>query len=393
MTTTETRQEKKATGRVNAITGIIVDKVKRETIVESQKKHSQEIEDDSTTEQLAVQLWTVFEPLPTADKVRCMECCGIGPEADENCGYCGHDEGEAIEAAPAAPAATVTPITEAKDMKKVTAAAEEAPKGKGKKDKKATTNGHVSGAIVPADDTKASSEVQTVGQLDEAVKNVQTLKGNMASGGWALGAAIQDIYKRGLWKLRGEVNDKGKFKARWASFEAFCNAELSMTPQHARTLMDVSSNYSEAQVRAWGTTKLGLVLSAPPEDRPRIQQRVEEGAAASEVRDEVKKTKRKKGHSAASRAGDKRGGKTGQKGKAVKQITVASILGTQTVRLYKKPDSMKGVELDKLPRAKKLGDQPIGVLELANDVRMMFSVSENTNGELQIKVVTQRDEG
>jgi hypothetical protein len=387
MTTTETRQDTKKTGRVNAITGIHVDKVKREIILASLKEANQEIEDDSTTEQLAVQLWTVSEPLSAKEKVRCLECRGIGPNTADLCGYCGHDEGEDLKAAPAA--TNVTPITEAADMKTKAAEvpAENPKKGAAKA---AKTNG-ASAAIVK-DDTKASSEIQTVSQLDEAVKKVQYLKGGAAASYWELGVAITDLYKRGLWKLRGETNDKGKFKARWASFEAFCNTELEMTPTHARTLMDVSANYSEPQVRAWGTTKLGLVLTAPPADRPRIQQRVEAGASTAAVKDEVKKVKQKKGHTKSSRAGDKRGGKTGQKG-TVKRIAIANLLGTQTIKLHKKPDNMKGVDISALPRAKKLADQPIGIMELANDVRMLFSVSENTHGEWQLKVVTQRDEG
>lgn len=393
MTTTETRKQ---TGRVNAITGIIVDHINRDLVVAALKDRGEEVDKESTTEQLAVQLWTVFEPMPMLkdgkpNKIRCVKCHGIGLQEQDNCPYCGHDEGEDLtEAAPAAPAPT-----EAQQPMKKAEAAEKSGK-KAKKSAKATeTNGAVNGAstALAKDDTKASSEVQTEGQLDDAVKRVQTLKGDAAASGWSLGAAIQDIYQRGLWKLRVEKNDKGKVKPRWASFEAFCNAELAMSPTQARTLMDVSQNYTEAQVRAWGTTKLGLVLSAPPEDRPRLQARVEQGAGTAEVRDEVKKVKRAKSYTKPSRAGNARGGKTGQKGKAAKQITVASILGTQTVKLFKKPDAIKkDLDLSELARAKKLGDLPFGKLELTNDVHMLFLVQENAAGELQLKVVTQRDE-
>jgi len=384
MTTTETRK----TGRVNAITGIMVEFVDRGIVTASLEEREEEVDKDSTTEQLAVQLWTCFESIPLHDKagqplkIRCMRCKGIGLQEQETCPYCGHDEGEDItEAAPAAPAAT----TMEAHMKTA-----EATETKSKKSKKA--NGATNGAIV-TDDTKPASELQTEAQLNEAVKHVQDLKGDAAQSAHALGAAIQDIYQRGLWKLRLETTDKGKVKPRWASFEAFCNSELTMSPTNARTLMDVSQNYTADQVRLWGTTKLGLVLSAPPEDRPRLQAKIEGGAATSEVREEVKRVKRKKGYSAPSRAGNKRGGKAGQKGKSVKQITVASILGTQTVKLYAKPESLKNLDWSTLKRANKINQLPMGKLELANDVSMLFSVQESASGEWQLKVVTQRDEG
>lgn len=64
-----------------------------------------------------------------------------------------------------------------------------------------------------------------------------------------------------VWKLREEQAKRGP---RWPSFNAFCRAELGMTPKNAYSLSDVSKNFTEEQANHWGTSKLGLLLTARP---------------------------------------------------------------------------------------------------------------------------------
>lgn len=249
-------------------------------------------------------------------------------------------------------------------------------------------------------DTKKSTDLRTERDLDTAVHAVQDLKGEGAAAAWRLGAKVKEIYDGRLWKLRVDKDDKGKEKARWASWDAFVHGELGMTPKNAGSLMDISKTYSIEQVTAFGTTKLGLILTAPPEDQPALISQAKNGASASEIRAAVKDVKKKKNHvrqsrgkdtSAGAKAGAKAKAEKTQKAKDSKAITVASIIGAQQVKLYKKPASLKGFDPKTAPRAKKIGDSPFGRLELTNEVSMYFTVSESPAGELVLKVVTQRE--
>ena len=239
---------------------------------------------------------------------------------------------------------------------------------------------------------RGPTAVQPERELDAAVAEVHKLKGDAAVTGWALGSAIFEIATRGLWRLRQDIADTGARTPRWSSFDAFCKSELSMTPTNARTLMDVSRAFTEAEVRAWGSHKLGLLRQAPPEDRPQLRKLLESGGTYRQVREEVGKVKRAKGYTKPSRAGDARGGKTGRRGKRPKQIRISQILGAITVELFAKPDSMKDVDWKALDRATKLAQQPVGRLELAEQLTMLFGITASPGGDLQLKVTIERSE-
>jgi hypothetical protein len=231
---------------------------------------------------------------------------------------------------------------------------------------------------------REGAEVHTVGQLEAAIAEIVRLKGDAAASGWRLGRAIHDLEKRGLWKLS---------LPRYKSFDGFCNGELSMSPKHAHTLMDVAANYTEDAVRAWGTTKLGLVLTAPPADQPRLQARVEQGAPKREIERAVVEAKAKAQHQRPARDGSARKPPAPKKLPS-KQIAIANLLGSVTIKLYAKPEgSMKGVDITTLVRAKKAADA-IGRLELVNDLVMLFQVVQDaTTGELRLKIATKQDDG
>jgi hypothetical protein len=99
-------------GRKNAITGIEVDKVNREKLMAALVRQGKSPEADASTEQLALELFVCFEPLPIERKIRCDNCGGIGDDHDDKCPYCGHDDGEDVTPeAPAAKAAEKEPMT------------------------------------------------------------------------------------------------------------------------------------------------------------------------------------------------------------------------------------------------------------------------------------------
>lgn len=375
MTTTET------TPRINALTGIHIDKIDRNRIIAALKEHNRDVDGSDSTQQLAVQLFGVFKDLSYKDKVRCTQCKGVANKELDVCPFCGHDEGDDLPE----PGASVGETKEEAQM----TTTEEKPKKKKKKEH-AETNGAAVAAV--PDDLQASSSLRTERELDQAVANVEKLKVDSAGSYWQMGHQIAEIHTLGLWKLRVEVNEKGKTKARWSTWEAFCNAELKMTPKSANAVMDVAKGFTEDQVRLWGRSKLNLVLQAPPETRAAILEKVTTGASKREIEKEVRKGKADAGYTRPSRG--VRGGKTSatQKQKGTKQIVVANILGLQTVKCYKKPASLKNVDWKEQPRAKKIGDVPIGVLQLANDVSMFITMTESAGGELQYKVQTLRDE-
>lgn len=242
--------------------------------------------------------------------------------------------------------------------------------------------------------------------LDAAVSEVRKLKVQTSESIWQLGVVIRDIHVRKLWAQRTEDDGKGGRKAKWKSFEAFCIHELGFTPQTAHALSDVSANYSSEDVKKFGTAKLNLVLQAPKADQPRIQEQVAKGATKKEIEKEVRKAKKESNfvrepRNAAPAGTSKakvKAMKEGREKKAVEkkeaktsQITVASIIGVQTLKLYKKP-AARTFDLDELPRAKRLADRPFGVLDLVNGVEMHVLVDEDAAGNLVLKINTKRSE-
>ena len=256
--------------------------------------------------------------------------------------------------------------------------------------------------IVLASDLVPSRQVQTSAKLDEAVAEIHKLKATSAASYWDLGVKIKKLYDAGLWRQR--LNDKGGPK--WKGFDAFAQHELGIGPQNALKMMDVAANFSRIQVEAFGSKKFSLVLEAPPEDRPAIVQKIEQGASKREVEKEVRALAKEKGHRAPNRTTGKLGGSRKPKapsatnlpppGKPVEEkITVASILKREVVKLWQKPDKKQmsmTADHKGWKRCKRIADVPWGAMELANGVVMHFTVQAGSNGEMTLVVETKREE-
>lgn len=250
------------------------------------------------------------------------------------------------------------------------------------------------------DDTIVSSKMHTERELDEAVRDVEKLKATGATALYNLGKRIVEIQDTGLWKLRTEKDENGKVSVRWKSFDAFCNQELGLSPQSASSLGQIARHYSENDVKLFGTRKLGLVLQAPREERPRIEAAVRGGASKKEIEKEVRKVNRERGSAephgnkqtskATAAAAEKRREKA-KKVKNTSQIAVAKILGLDTVKLVKRPAKIGG-DLSDAVRARKLSDEPYGCREIAAGVYEHFYVTTDAGGGLILKVKTVRDE-
>lgn len=254
-----------------------------------------------------------------------------------------------------------------------------------------TSGAMMNGKDAAAMTSRIKGNKKSVADLDKAVADIVKLKAMAGLSYWHLGQKILEIYTDQLWKLREEDG-----KPRYKGWEAFVHAEFKMTPMNANNLMDTAKVYNEAQVRAFGYSKLALTLKAAPEDRQEIVEQIEKGASKRQIEAKVQESRKRTGHKATgegrtNKAKSKAG--TASKGAARKEkISVANIEGRKTIKLFAKPDSMRGVDVMELTkRAKRLADIPFGWFELTNGVTQYFTVGE-VNGELTLTVETRRAE-
>jgi hypothetical protein len=327
------------------------------------------------------------EKLPEEDQIRCQKCKGIGDAGDDTCPYCGHDEGDPVVPETPVPPVAATPVqtemTKPKEKKMNATTTETNAKPKKEKVHKAMV----------VDDTKPASALRAERDLDEAISKVDKAQGDAAISAWQLGRYIADIRDNGLWKLRTQRDEAGKEKSKWRTFEAFCAAELRMTPRNAHNLAEVSKNFTEDQVKAVGHSKLSILLLAPPEARPEIQKQAEAGASASEVRTQVKKARAEsKEEPKKTRTSKATEAKQAKVKSEAKTLTIATLLGSSTIKLYRKPPSLKGLDLENTPRAKRLADEPFGVEEMENGVITYYTIAESATGELVLRIVRKREE-
>lgn len=379
----------------NAISGVLLAKVNRDHLIKVMKVEKIEFEKDDEIGALTVIARAHFEKnTPDDNLAQCDTCGGISPDRLDACPYCGEggeDGGEAQQPKAAAePEAPKTEVVETKTTPAKQKKGKEATMGGestalATTKKKNGTNGTAAHAPIVKVDTK---------ELDTIVADIKRLKVEGAALAWQLGKRVLDVYKAGLWKNRTE-GEKQSYK----SFEQFCNKELDMTPAHAYSLMDVAEHFDEQKVREFGSTKLSLVLQAPPAAQPKLLKQVEQGAAVRDLKKEVSSIKKKTGHRREQRAGSKPNRNTAaaskarseKAAKAKKEITVAKLLGRETVKMFCKPTTKNFEEKDLKP-AKKLGDVPWGRLELANGVVQEFFIQGGGDGAIKLVVHTHRTE-
>lgn len=322
------------------------------------------------------------------DLVECDNCGGVSSMDFDNCPFCGQGD---------TPPAGVT-VREKEAPVEATVPAEEGKKGKKSKKAVAPATTTALAKVKPAKPAKViEGELApqgTVDDLNTSVVEINLAKGEAAKSHWRIGKLIAENHSRALWKLRLDESGKAKYK----SFNSFCESELKISPAHAYNLMDIARAFTEQQVSEFGPAKLGLVLQVPPEDQPKL---LEAAGSASkrELEKKVKETKErnkaegkkptaKEGRKDMSKAVEKSTatGKGAPKKHQSETITVASIVGTTQVQLF----SGAGKKGEQPKPAKKLTEQPWGRLELQNEVEMFFRISNNAGGELVLDVVTRR---
>lgn len=378
------------------IEGVITAKIVIDSVTKHLKDAGVDTSDMAPAEQIKRLVVHYRTITPEASIVMCDRCLGDSSPDLDVCPYCLDGALDAKDEQPATKKAAVEAETdeakeaEAKAAKAAAkAAAKEEAKVAAKEAKKVAPapvapTGQVLTKVTPH---KAEIVTYTEAQLDDAVARVVAAKADAAGGFYRLGQEIKSIYQSGIYKARNGEDGKPKYK----SFDAFCVAELLLSSLQARRLMDVASNYTEAQIAKFGTTKLSLVLEAPDEDQERIvEEVVAKGGSAKEVAAEVKKARllagksgTKKGRKRPDMGASNRTAK-GAAAKNKKRVTVAAIEGTKTVKLYCKNKADK--------RAKTLASQPVGEVDLDNSTRVSVQVCEDAGGELIVKLKFSRIE-
>lgn len=242
-------------------------------------------------------------------------------------------------------------------------------------------------------------------ELDKAVAEIRALKSDVAHSYWELGKKLQEVHDRQLYKQRLDEEGKpGVYKT--SGFDAWVREEVGFTVPSAYQIMDVAKHYSEAQVKAFGYAKLGLLLKAPEAAQAKIlAEKVEQGATWREVRMAVEESRKADPNARRpARDGSARGSNTngGRKPKVLSVpggpppekttkkdvITIASIPKRQKVTIYAKPEK-RGAE----PKpAKKLTDEPYFIIAFENDVSMKVTLSQNAKGELQAICDAKRED-
>jgi len=374
-----------------------------------------------------------------SEQLQCDECDGWSPRTLDVCPYCG--EGgvngvvESLELAPASievpstrkveafdapsrceleevdvldvPPSSKVPST-VEELAVIVGAEEDAKaaektkkKPRAKKEKLVASSSEPVEALVVVERAPSNDEVE----LNRAVARIHDLKGLAAHGQWLIGREIHNIFtppvnpttgrvlvnpKTGralepIYKAR--IGDGGKPKYR--NFEEFVDAELHMSSKSAYRHMDVARKYDEATVRQLGYSKLELSLKVSEENREEIVEKIKAGASARDVMKDVKKI-REEGivlkDAGRVKTPWSRDIPSVEKAKRPKkepelksfsedQITTVVVLKRHNVPLFHKDDKGK--------RAKRLGDQPCGYLDLANRVTAKILVRANVDGELE----------
>ena len=387
-----------ATKSANRKYGVNLDMIDGDALAAAAKKYEVAKSNDvgATVGALISHFRTKFKEDQLA---KCNECGGVSPLELDACPFCGKGEAVQEETNPAAkPAPKPEPKPEAKlppkpkppvkDDKPTKQAKEDAmpdKKAADKKDDKPTKPKAVKAELVPV--LPESLKGLSSRDLDKAVTEVSRLKASAATSMWELGSKIGNIHEAQLWKLR--TNDDGK--SAYRSFEAFCSNELKMSGTQAYNLMDIAKQFTPAQVKELGTTRLKLLMAAPEEDRSALEKEAK-GKSTRQLQKKVKDLREKKG---VEKRDTGRAPTPKSKGRKSEHITIVSVLGKKTLQCIVKPKKGEAPKPVTCPAAvlKWLDDQmPCAVDDLTNGVREVMILTHNSKGELVLKIERRREE-
>lgn len=364
--------------------GVLTEHIDEEAVTAALE--SLDLPTEGTVEERVGRLVAHFREATPADRLaKCDVCEGKSDAALETCPFCGtgdDDDDDAGDDDDAEDGIEDETEDETEDvevppepLKAEPKASKAEPKGKGVKAKKVKAEL----AVVDVDPRFSIKD------LDAAVERANQLTRAGAVVAFELGLQLKQIHTDQLWKLRKGEDGTPVYK----SFEAFVMAELEISRQTAYEQIDVSANYDKADVERLGYKKLALLLKAPEGKRAELKSHAEKGASYRELAAEVKNAR-------VGAGGGKRdtGRKTTPEGKAnasgrggknaeTQTITIAALLGKQSVPMYK---SLKKTGSKELVPATSLDDDPWAYVELKNGVVEVFHIAKTAKGlVLQIK--------
>jgi hypothetical protein len=332
-------------------------KVDEACIKEALRDHNKKYDASQSIDWNVTQLVEVIRAtVPQTRRIKCDWCGGVSDSKVYACPFCGSTDDQPIPAKKEHNSICV----EEKPVKQVTMSIVEVPAETG---------------IVKYSET----------DLDAEIWKVNELKSSVCSSMWHLGKQLAHIYDCHIWKARSE-DGKKKYKG----FADFCKNELKMSDTNVYRLIDVAKNFDEQTVKKFGDTKLGLILQAPAQSREVLLTKLEdEQLSSKQLRDEIKVEKGK-----AAERGEVTRRDTGRNPNGggapptkPKQVTLVQLEGKHSVPLFAKAFVDDG---GKLERACGLEDEPVGFIDMTNEVRQTFEVTTDENGHLILLVDTKR---
>lgn len=308
-----------------------MDAAKVDAAVEREKI---EVEGDLAEKAHALQAHLLGK-VPEAEMAECDVCSAISAGTDKECPFCG--AGGAVDDAPA-----VTAISRA--------------------------------------------EAKSQRDMQENIDKVRLLRAEGGRNLFEIGRTVKELYDKGLWKHRLSANGSPLYR----NFKLFCPAEYGLSSRSCFDLMDVVSNFEQKLVESHGPSKLALVLRLPAKEREDF---LKKGADLSyrkireQVQEQTSGARRTTGRDKSP--WHRPDLKPKVKAPKPKRMTIAQIEGKKEVLLWAKtaPKAKIG---DPPKAAKRMTDVPMGHLDLANDVKMTFQMSETSTGQWRIMVAVKR---
>src|SRR5262249_18331025 len=83
---------------------------------------------------------------------------------------------------------------------------------------------------------------------------------------WELGIRLNALHRNSLYKTRVGADGKPVH----STWNAFCEAELNLTGNHARDVMGAVARFSEEHVTTIGIEKLKFIARAPEKEQPKL---------------------------------------------------------------------------------------------------------------------------
>lgn len=249
-------------------------------------------------------------------------------------------------------------------------------KGKGKRSTAKPKKDKLAKKIEPMEieivEEDGSTVVWKEKDLDKAVTRIKKQARLTAEQLYSMGGDFKLIHENELWKLR---QDKKSGKSTYKNFRKFCADELSMSHNQAYKLIAIFDQFSEDDIKKFGVTKLKLALSVPAEHREEFLDGADK-EAASGLSDKAKALK-------------DLGGKTKDVKPADKAVTVALMMGTTELPMWKRPTKSMKVGEETTP-AKTLKHEPWAVMDLTNNVQLYIRLDKNDDDELVAIIEARR---